>query len=140
MNSALEFHDSVLFEIRREEGAAVFVLRPAYVHKSTGEPGVDEGTGWSLDLEVFLWDAALSFEGGEPNLPARISDGRLDVGDRAGDNAVPLPPASRESASMVLDLETGQRISVYAKGIESRELGEATFIERFPGGPRGPVA
>ena len=58
LNAAIEFHDSELDEIAHEASGIVVRFAPAYVHRSAGEPGVDDGMGG--------WQAcALFFAGGK---------------------------------------------------------------------------
>jgi hypothetical protein len=45
MNSLIEFHDSTLGEVWSSEKTVVVALRPAYIHQSTGRPGIDSGIG-----------------------------------------------------------------------------------------------
>ena len=51
-NAAIELHDSVVAEISRLEGNVEITLRPAYVHQSAGQPGVDDGIGLVQDVVI----------------------------------------------------------------------------------------
>lgn len=50
MNEAIALHDSVLDSVTMPDGIVVVALRPDYVHRSLGEPGADEGSGFIQDV------------------------------------------------------------------------------------------
>src|SRR3954454_19393049 len=75
-NEALEFHDSVLMRIDRA-GDEIHFLFDAYVHRSSGQPGVDPGTALTVDVAVVFFGA--ESRSTAPNLPASIRDGGLHI-------------------------------------------------------------
>jgi hypothetical protein len=56
-NAAVEIHDSTLESIETHSEVLVAMLS-AYVHRSSGRPGIDAGTGWSQTVRLrFRWNS-----------------------------------------------------------------------------------
>jgi hypothetical protein len=47
MNRHIELHDSRIARIDISPGAVQLQFDRAYLHQSTGRPGIDPGTGWT---------------------------------------------------------------------------------------------
>jgi hypothetical protein len=43
-----------LDSISEQDGSIVVKLRPAYIHRSDGVPGIDPGSGWVQDAVIEL--------------------------------------------------------------------------------------
>jgi hypothetical protein len=134
VNSLIELHDSVLAALILRDRDAVLSLKPAYIHRSSGRPGIDPGTGWTQDLEVTITDATVS--GSSGLLPARISDGTLRVGNEDHPNALPMVPLG-SPVYLALVMETGNRVEVGGRRLSLVWVGQAQYVEDFPGASLG---
>ncbi|MGH9776341.1 MAG: hypothetical protein ACRD50_15525 [Candidatus Acidiferrales bacterium] len=129
LNSAIEIHDSVLASLEVEGRQVKIALRPAYIHKSSGVPGVDPGTGWVQD--VILSIEAGSIDGVISEFPRDLSDGTLEINGRIERNVVPLP--LNQGGNIVLKLETSgaEKIMISGAQISAQLIGKAEYIEEF---------
>jgi hypothetical protein len=119
MNKEIEFHDSKVGLIDVGNGIVTVKLTPAYVHQSSGRPGIDPGSGW-------LQEAWLRFSAGEilgqlPIFPRDVSDGSLEQ---------PTP----EKSQLQLEFNSGEKIVVVGSAVEIKFIGEARYVEEFPRG------
>ena len=89
LNAAIELHDSVLAEISCLETTVEIVLRPAYVHQSVGQPGVDDGIGLVQNVVISIEEGSVIGDDGE--IPSSIFDGEFEVGQQAFPNMIALP-------------------------------------------------
>jgi hypothetical protein len=89
LNAAIELHDSVVAEISRLESTVEIALRPAYVHQSAGEPGVDDGIGLVQNVVISLEEGSVTGDVGE--LPSDIFDGEFEISQQAFPNMIALP-------------------------------------------------
>ena len=115
----IELHDSTLSAMRRDGGALVLELRPAYVHR--------DGAGWAQDVDLRLAgaiDAAVPID-----LPLAMWDGRLDTPEGAFDGLLPVPLEIAGPVSLACELVSGVRIDIAAAAFRIEMLGEARFIE-----------
>jgi hypothetical protein len=129
LKAALELHDSRLDQIALVDGAAIIHFPHAYIHKSSGTPGNDPGSGWSQEALLVL-DSA-SHSGILPALPNTISDGYLEVGAIRHD-LIPLPFRRRGRATLALEFDDGTRFEVSGERPVIELLGAAKFLENFP--------
>ena len=130
-NAAIELHDSVVERLEpRGEGLAIHFSH-AYIHRSSGEPGIDSGTGWSQRAVLLIQSAAVS--GAEPALPAKISTGELSVSETRLPNVVPLPFDHAGAVKLSLVLSTGRSLVISGAGASLCLVGEPRFIEEFAG-------
>jgi hypothetical protein len=128
-NECVELHDSTLAAFRRDGHDVVVMLAPAYIHRSAGSPGYDEGTGWSVDVDVRIKNAL-----GVPTqtrLPVDIADGTLTVGKERLVNGFPLPFASDEPVKLHLVLSSGEQLTLSGEGIVAKARGSYEYIEDF---------
>jgi hypothetical protein len=134
-NAAIEFHDSELLRVRRQDGSdgsCVLELN-GYVHRSTGTPGVSPGTGWSQRVLVrFTGVRVLS---GVPVLPIWLSGGTLTAKDAELDNVVPVPSSFAGPIDCELLGFGDECIVVQAESVELRFDGEPEYVDDFPGQP-----
>src|SRR3954464_4451384 len=84
---AIELHDTkVLWG--RAEGRTLRIRLDAYVHVSSGEPGVDPGTGWSQEVDVVVQNASIVAVPSETSL--WITRGSVEV-EGCLQDGLPLP-------------------------------------------------
>jgi len=133
VNSALEFRDSTLAAITVSGGDVTLVLRPGYLHMSDGQPGIDDGTGWHLDLDLKFKDG--STDGLPTGLPLDISDGSLRIGTSTF-SLLPFPLPAGE-AELALILETGEQVVVRGTALTSTPRREPQYVEKVPRLGRG---
>ncbi|MHB8412824.1 MAG: hypothetical protein ACYDDI_12890 [Candidatus Acidiferrales bacterium] len=88
LNSLIEIHDSVLTLVETQAKQVKLSIE-AYIHKSTGVPGVDPGTGWVQN--VILTIEGGSFEGNAESLPCDLYDGTLQINEESMENMIPIP-------------------------------------------------
>jgi hypothetical protein len=129
-NQAFEFHDSVLASITREGDDLTLTFNPAYVHRSSGEPGTDAGTGWTTSILVIVRGGATS---NVATLPQDVASGSITVGSTVCDNVVPLPFAANGAVRILVELVGGERLNATGTGVSAVVVGESTFVENFGG-------
>ena len=132
MNSAIELHDSQLASIVETTALVRILLRPAYIHKSVGVPGVHPGTGWTQYVDIVIRGA--SMEGRLDKYPATIADGILRIDGRNFTNCLPLQ--LNRIANVTLQLKImWARSAVVVRGssISSYLFGEPKYVEEFSG-------
>ena len=130
MNSALEFHDSTIASAQVGDGALIVFFSAAYVHSSTGRPGVDSGEGFSQAVELRFNRAV--FNGDPSRFHGKLSGGYLvALGDRHELVPVPFNYSGRVEAELAFI--GGAVLRLESDGVTCVALGEATFVEQFPG-------
>ena len=129
VNSVIEIHDSRLESVEQLGENMILRLSPAYIHKSTGEPGVNVGTGWTQDALVTI--EGVSAKRIAEALPVYLSDGTLRIDSKEFSNMIPLPMSRK--GSIVLDFLTteNERISIKGSSIRVELLGEPVYVEEF---------
>jgi hypothetical protein len=135
VNSEIELHDSTLGALTLSDGDAVLSLRPAYVHKSTGRPGIDVGTGWMQDVDLTIADATVT--GSAETLPTTISDGTLLLGTECHENQISFTPAVADVVQLTLTLVDGGILTVRGCHLTVEGVGEPQYVEAFPGNGHG---
>lgn len=130
-NSAIEIYDSTLTSLVQEGQRVIVELQPAYIHRSTGTPGVDPGGGWAQDVILVVENGTI--EGGAPELPCDLWEGSLQVGNQTIENIIPLPLDYRGEVQLLLVTQTENRVIVRGSAISATPVGEPKFIEEFPG-------
>jgi hypothetical protein len=131
MNSSIEIHDTEIAEIRCFDTGVTIRFAHAYVHRSEGRPGVDAGTGWSQEAELFVSEAILI--GKVPPLPCLLTGGTLEIGSRSHENMIPLPLDSQESVTITLSFGCLDfEIEVKGNGGRVPLIGSASKTEDFP--------
>jgi hypothetical protein len=111
------------------DGAATIHFPHAYIHKSSGTPGKDPGTGWSQEVQLVL--ASATHSEALPTLPNTISEGYLEVGG-IHHAFVPLPFSRRGRATLVLVFIDGTRFEVTGERPVVELIGAAKFLENYP--------
>ncbi|MHC5537270.1 hypothetical protein ACYOEI_03425 [Singulisphaera rosea] len=131
MNFEIEIHDSTLAEIIPEGRDLIFRLAPAYVHASTGRPGIDPGSGWLQDIDLVIVDAEVALL--PTALPVELVDGSLSVDEVRRDHSIPLPLIASGMVSFTAETFRGDRLIVNGTGARSLPSGEPRYVENFPG-------
>jgi hypothetical protein len=127
-NRAIEIHDSILASISILNGDAEFRLVPAYIHKSTGEPGVDSGTGWVQNIILRIRNANVC--GAFSELPRDLEGGTLRIGSISFDNMIPM--RASYSGEVELKLEAlGESISAKGTELQIEFLDTPRYVEEF---------
>ena len=130
LGTSIELHDSVIGSIALAEGAAYVAFRPAYIHRSAGEPGVDAGSGFIQELMLEFPSARIDGDIGD--LPAAIFSGEFHVESRMFPNTISLPCKIEGAVSLVLFLSPDNRkIAISGCGVKARVDGEAVYIDEF---------
>jgi hypothetical protein len=116
-------------QIDLSDGFAAIYFPHAYIHKSTGTPGRDRGTGWSQEARLVLAEAVAS--GPLPVLPNTISEGFLEVGG-IRHQLIPLPFRRKVDAKLNLIFVDNSRLELMGKRPYIELLGPAIFLEDLP--------
>jgi len=129
-NLAIELHDSTLESI--ESHGEVLVARlTAYVHRSSGRPGIDAGSGWSQELHLCFSSGLAS--GSHNILPMEILQGYIESAGQRLQNTIPIPFVRGGPVTLVMNGWNEQRVEISGVDLEAVLVGEARFVEQFPG-------
>ena len=131
MNAAIEIHDSELAAVVPTQDGVVVRLDPAYVHRSIARPGFDAGSGWSQPVEMLFASGVV--EGQLPELPCTLDDGGISGGAEFR-GMVPLPCVVETEVRFEACNLHGDLVVVRGVGLTVKAVGEASYIEEFPGG------
>jgi hypothetical protein len=125
--TAIELHDSVLERIEAV-GSDLLLLLTAYVHRSTGEPAVDPGSGWTQSARVRIHNGR-----GDAPCPVDIRTGSVRAGDMAYDNVLPVPFPAEGPIRLELQGGLGEIVRLAGDTMSIELTGEPDFIEAYPG-------
>ena len=129
LNAAIELHDSIVEAVRFSNGN-LEVAVSAYIHRSIGIPGVDDGTGWVQDVVIDFQDGKLTGDLG--NLPARIFDGELHIGSQIFPNMISLPCDIVGPILLTLFVSPdNRRLVLFGDSMVVRPKEEAKYVEDF---------
>ena len=130
MNAALELHDSEVAEVKVGRDTLRIVFDPAYVHRSSGRPGIDAGDGFLQPAQLIFSEASWS------GLPAEcrgtVSDGSLLV-DEKSLGLVPCPLQVSGEIAARIEFTSGKVLTVEAKGLACELLGPGRWLEAYAG-------
>jgi hypothetical protein len=129
--SAIEIYDSTLASVVDDGRNVVVALKPAYIHRSTGTPGVDPGGGWAQDVILRLENGTI--DGSLPEMPCDLWEGSLQVGNQKNENIIPLPLDYRGAVTLILVPQDESRVVIRGSAVFAILVGEPKFIEEFPG-------
>jgi hypothetical protein len=129
-NRIIELHDSKVEGIRIERKNIIVTFSEAYIHKSKGRPGYDPGSGWTQRIQLEFEKASL--DGTPSNLPDTISEGELDV-NNIKDGGIPIPFEPKLPVRLSLVFQSGNEIQIFGEKMKLMEIGEAEYVEEFPG-------
>jgi hypothetical protein len=131
MNSEVEIHDSTLVGIIPDGRDLVLRLAPAYVHRSAGRPGIDQGSGWLQDIDLVIFEAVVESLPSES--PVDLNDGSFSVGETRWENFIPLPLAVSGIVSLAVVTCRGELLVARGAGASAVTRGELRYLEDFPG-------
>ena len=125
---AIEIHDSYLGRIEKTGTSIELHFEPAYVHQSSGEPGVASGTGWIQNALFTLSDASL--EGDPFKLPADLYGGTLVVDGTEIRTLLALPSEYVGEIVLTLsDRQSGTTVLFRCSRLTIAATGEAEYVE-----------
>lgn len=132
LNGAIELHDTRLGSIGELEDASVIVrFTPAYIHRSVGLPGTDDGFGEAQDCTLVFSFGRIEGEIGE--LPTYVYSGELCICEALYQNLIDLPIDMRD-APVVLTLflaHDNRKVEVLGRGLVIHLDGEARYVEEY---------
>ena len=131
MNSALEFHDSEVSSVRMSDGSVTVVFKSAYVHRSSGRPGVDAGSGFVEPGELLFLEAQWSERGGA--CIGRVSEGMVTAEGKEFANVVPLPLSMAGRVTAKISFASGAVLEVTGSSVSYIPTGIAEFVETYEG-------
>jgi hypothetical protein len=127
-NAAVEIHDSKLERIETA-GDDVIAIIDAYVHRSTGRPGVDPGTGWSQSVQLrFVRGKATGSVGSNP---MELLDGRLVLSGQVLPNIIPMPLDHVGPSRVEFESWNGATIIIEGDGVTGAFGGPPVYVEEF---------
>lgn len=127
-NRAIEFHDSTFESVRREGKDLALRFSAAYIHESSGKPGVDAGSGWVQEALLHVKDG--SMKGEILELPCDLWNGSLRLGGQFFE-MIPIPLDYK--GQVEISLEQDGTIRVSGTQIRLELLGTPTYVEEFSG-------
>ncbi len=130
VNAAIEIHDSELAAVILTQVGVIVRLAPAYVHRSGGRPGFDAGSGWCQPVElVFVAGVVVGLL---PELPCTLDDGIISGGAEFR-GMIPLPYVVETAVHFEACNLHGDLVVIRGLGLEVKAIGEASYVEEFPG-------
>ena len=130
MNAAIELHDSEIAEVEANGRTLRIVLDPAYVHRSSGRPGIDPGDGLLQKTELIFSEA--SWSGLSPTCKGTVSDGSVLV-DQSSLELLPCPMRTTGRIAAQIQFKSGDVLKVEAKAISCTAIGPAKWLEAYAG-------
>lgn len=127
-NAAVEIHDSTLERIEPRGPDMVAVLH-AYVHRSTGRPGIDAGTGWVQPVQLHFQMATAT--GSMGAIPVELLDGRLVLSGETINNFIPMPLNHVGPSRIELESWNETRIVFEGDGLTASFAGPPEYVEEF---------
>ncbi len=127
-NTAMEMHDAKLESLTRATGdGEVVLVFSAYLHVSTGSPGIDAGGVTSERMELRIRDGRV--EGEIPAFPCRIEEGQVEIAIEPFSNLLPLPVPGGEPFEIELMAISGEEFRVTGTRAELNLLSRPVFID-----------
>lgn len=130
MNEALEFHDSVVGHVVSSMDAVVFHFAEAYIHRTTGEPGVSPGEGLAQVAEL-AFDGA-TWSGELEQAQGAISDAHVSHSGREY-HMLPVPFSASGLIAATFVFASGASLKIAARSAKLSLRGKARFVERYAG-------
>ncbi len=128
MKSALEFHDSEVASVLHEGDVLRVVFSGAYIHRSSGRPGLDSGDGLSQAVEISFKNPKIT--GKAAACRGNLWDGRMSIAGRQLD-LLPVPFDFSGPVRAELTFASGERLGIDADAVTCKGLGEPVFVEHF---------
>lgn len=110
-------------------GALHVVFESAYVHRSSGQPGIDAGSGYAQPAEMVFSEAQYSEADGP--CTGAVSDGVISTEGAKFENVVPLPFSALGHVSATITFVSGGVLKVTGRGVSCVATGPARFVETF---------
>ena len=132
MKSALEFHGSDVVELRHADATLQIIFEPAYVHRSTGRPGVDAGSGFLQPAEIAFTGAKASEK--DPPCTGAIAEGLVVVAGKKYDSVLPVPFEASGKITAEFTFESGAVLSITAMGVSCASTGPAVLVDGYEDG------
>lgn len=131
MNAAIELHDTYLGFVAQEAETVVIHFTPAFIHKSLGRPGWDDGIGETQACKLVFQSAHVSGIVGD--LPSVIFDGELRIGNDIHQNLIILPcKVIGAELELALFLSPDNRkLVITGSGLSISLEGDAEYVEEF---------
>ena len=130
MNAAIEIHDSELTTISSTRDGVLIRLAQAYIHRSLARPGLDVGSVWTQSVEMLFASGVV--EGHLPHLPCTLDDGTISGGAEF-QNLIPLPCVVETAVRIEARSLHGELVVIRGTRLEVKAIGDASFVEEFPG-------
>jgi len=130
MKEALEFHDSVVASVTADGQGLLVTFSEAYLHRSTGQPGVSAGEGFVGPAKLFFFGATWSGELAGAIGP--ISDAWIVIANQPH-SLLMLPFETLSSLSAEFSFASGAELRVSAGGATCATAGQARYVEHYPG-------
>jgi hypothetical protein len=130
VNAAIEIHDSELAAVVSTQTGLIVRLAPGYIHRSVERPGFDAGSGWSQPVELLFASGVI--EGQLPELPCTLDDGSISGGAEFR-GMIPLPCVVETAVRFEARNLYGDLVVIRGGGLEVKAVGEASYVEEFPG-------
>lgn len=128
MNTDIEMHDSECLSIERNPNGSGTVILNAYVHRYEGLFGKAPHEGGMQRIRMTIDSMTVSGDIGE--LPARIYDGSLKVGQEILDNIIRFPATHKEAITLIMTLsEDARQVEISGRGIRVFAENAFRFIE-----------
>lgn len=127
LKSAMEIHEAILESRSVSKNGDVVLVLSAYVHQSTGEPGVEAGSVTRERLEIRV--ASGKLDGEMPHLPVRIEEGQGECGGESYVNLLRVPVQKSEPFELELLALTGEEFRVTGPTASVRFLSRPAFID-----------
>ena len=128
MNVALEFHDSKVRRVEPNADALTVSFAAAHVHRSTGRPAIDAGSGYAQSVDMVFSGAV--WRGPVPECVGRLAAGQV-VAHGVARSLIDLPYVSTGPVAAEFQFANGALLSVTASALVCRFIGEPRFIESF---------
>jgi hypothetical protein len=130
VNTAIELHDSGVVSVELTGTNAVVRFDPAYVHKSTGVPGVSTGEGWVQNAEAII-EGAVIVTGDE--ISGEVWDGHLVCDNRRLDSVVEIPFSFEGRVVFFVEFKSGKKLEITGSSIQIRTTSHGKYVEAFEG-------
>ena len=127
-NRAIEFHDSTLDSVRQQGDDITLRFSAAYLHESSGKPGVDAGSSWVQEALLHVRGGSVTGEIRE--LPCDLSNGNL----RLGVNPLKWCPVPLDYAGQVkISVEQDGAMLITGTRVRLELIGTPRYVEECPG-------
>lgn len=130
MNRALEFHDSEVASVSGNQERLTMSFSEAYVHSSSGVPGVSPGDGYVQPAKLVF--SQVSWSGPLSEATGSVSDGVIRI-DGKDFSLIPLPFEAEGAVTAEFTFVSGVRLSVRARAVHCSVYGDARWVEAFDG-------